>query len=53
MKALNVICYQGPIMLEVNADGPTPFTSEKGDGFRDMVERQLPHSIEELRSRSA
>ena len=39
--ALNDIGYNGPIILETNAPGPNPFTPDKGEGFRDIVERQL------------
>lgn len=32
------------IILETNAPGPNPFTPDKGEGFRDVVEAQLAAS---------
>ncbi len=49
IQALDAIGYQGPIILEVNAPGPNPFTPDKGYGFQDVVERQLSGSVEKLR----
>lgn len=48
MAALDEIEYGGPIILETNAPGPNPFTPDKGDGFRDIVEAQLARSVERL-----
>jgi hypothetical protein len=50
MTALDAIGYRGPIILETNAPGPNPFTPDKGNGFRDIVETQLARSAERLRS---
>jgi sugar phosphate isomerase/epimerase len=49
IRALDVIGYEGPVILEVNAPGPNPFTPDKGAGFRDVVEYQLRRSVEQLR----
>lgn len=49
IKALDSIGYAGPIILETNAPGPNPFTPDKGDGFRKIVEHQLKNSVVELR----
>lgn len=53
IESLDAIGYQGPIILEVNAPGPNPFTPDKGEGFRDVVERQLSGSVERLRTLGA
>lgn len=50
IAALDEIGYAGPIVFEVNAPGPNPFTPDKGDGFRDLVEAQLARSVSALRS---
>lgn len=50
IKALDAIGYDGPIILEVNAPGPNPFTPEKGDGFRDLVQEHLASSVQALRA---
>ena len=49
-RALDTIDYSGPVILEVNAPGPNPFTADKGDGFRDVVSGQLAHSVRALRA---
>lgn len=53
LQALDAIQYHGPIILEVNAPGPNPFTPMKGDGYRDVVEEQLRHSAQALRAMGA
>lgn len=53
IESLDAIGYQGPIILEVNAPGPNPFTPDKGEGFPDVVERQLLGSVERLRTLGA
>ena len=47
-EALNAIGYRGPIVLETSAPGPNPFTPDKGEDFRDVVERQLAASRRRL-----
>lgn len=49
IKSLDSIGYDGPIILETNAPGPNPFTPDKGEGFRKIVEAQLKNSVAELR----
>lgn len=49
IQALDEIGYHGPIIIETSAPGPNPFTPVKGEGFRDIVERQLVTSRERLR----
>ncbi|MGB0969127.1 MAG: hypothetical protein ACPGUX_13160, partial [Halocynthiibacter sp.] len=44
IRALNDIKYQGPVIFEVNAPGPNPFTPDKGEGFRDIVVEELARS---------
>jgi D-psicose/D-tagatose/L-ribulose 3-epimerase len=53
MAALNDIGYAGPIILETNAPGPNPFTPDKGEGFRDIVETQLSASVTALKASGA
>ena len=53
IQALNQVGYAGPIILETNAPGPNPFTPEKGDGFRDVVEAQLSQSVHQLKALGA
>jgi D-psicose/D-tagatose/L-ribulose 3-epimerase len=53
IRALDDIGYHGPIILETNAPGPNPFTPEKGDGFRDVVEAQLAASVAAMRALGA
>ncbi|NVK35810.1 MAG: sugar phosphate isomerase/epimerase [Rhodobacteraceae bacterium] len=50
ISALDDIFYTGPIILEVNAPGPNPFTPEKADGFRDVVTSHLQTSVSALRA---
>lgn len=50
IKALDEIGYDGPIVFEVNAPGPNPFTPNKGEGFQDIVETQLTRSAAALRA---
>jgi len=50
---LDAASYTGPIILETNAPGPNPFTPDKGDGFRDIVEAQLARSMPALRALGA
>jgi len=45
ISALNDINYQGPVIFEVNAPGPNPFTPDKGEGFRDIVVEELARSV--------
>ncbi|MGB0901469.1 sugar phosphate isomerase/epimerase family protein [Halocynthiibacter sp.] len=44
IRALDDINYQGPVIFEVNAPGPNPFTPDKGEGFRDIVVEELARS---------
>jgi sugar phosphate isomerase/epimerase len=53
IKALNEIDYSGPIILEVNAPGPNPFTPNKGEGFQGIVADQLAQSVQALRALGA
>ncbi len=50
INALNEIDYTGPIILEVNAPGPNPFTPHKGEGFQSIVTDQLAQSVQAFRS---
>ncbi len=53
INTLNEIDYAGPIILEVNAPGPNPFTPNKGKGFQSIVTDQLAQSVQALRSLGA
>ncbi|MBX2854695.1 MAG: sugar phosphate isomerase/epimerase [Rhodobacteraceae bacterium] len=53
IAALDTIGYNGPIILETNAPGPNPFTPDKGEGFRNIVERQLATSASKLAAMGA
>jgi sugar phosphate isomerase/epimerase len=53
IRSLDRIDYSGPIILEINAPGPNPFTPDKGPGFRDKVELQLTRSVGALRALGA
>ena len=53
ITALDAIGYGGPVILEVAAPGPDPFTPDKGAGFRDIVEAQLATSVARLRALGA
>ncbi len=53
IMALDDIGYHGPIILETTAPGPNPFTPDKGEGFRDIVEAQLTLSAERLHALGA
>ncbi len=48
--ALDDIAYDGPVILELAAPGPDPFTTDKGAGFREVLLRQLAHSRSKLRA---
>ncbi|CAI3956848.1 sugar phosphate isomerase/epimerase family protein [Commensalibacter communis] len=50
MIALNDIQYQGPIILEIAAPGPDPFNTNKGEGFKDILEQQLKKSVNAIRA---
>lgn len=50
ITALDDIAYAGPIIFEVAAPGPDPFNTDKGDGFRNKIVRQLIDSKKELRA---
>ncbi len=50
IAALDQIGYDGPIILELAAPGPDPFTPDKGAGFRDVIARQITASKQELRA---
>jgi D-psicose/D-tagatose/L-ribulose 3-epimerase len=51
LSALGDVGYRGPIVLECTAPGPNPFTAEKGEGFRDVLEAHLRDSVAWLRAR--
>lgn len=50
IMALNDIQYQGPIILEIAAPGPDPFNTNKGEGFKEILEQQLQKSIHAIRA---
>ena len=49
IAALKSIGYSGPIILETSAPGPNPFQTDKGEGFRDLLEAQITQSAGALR----
>lgn len=50
IKALDEIGYNGPVIIEPAAFGPDPFNTDKGEGYRDILEDMLARSARELRS---
>lgn len=50
IAALDAIGYAGPIILETAAPGPDPFSTNKGEGFLDVLEAQLKASAIALRA---
>ena len=50
IAALDDIGYAGPIIVEPAAPGPDPFNTDKGEGFRDILETQLRNSAIALRA---
>lgn len=50
IKALDKIGYGGPIIIEPAAPGPDPFNTDKGEGYRDILEDILARSVRALRS---
>lgn len=48
--ALDAIGYQGPIIVEPAAPGPDPFNTDKGEGFRNVLEAQLAKSVRAIRA---
>lgn len=50
IRALDEICYKGPVIIEPAAPGPDPFNTDKGEGYRDILEDMLMRSARRLRS---
>ncbi|MDI2113833.1 TIM barrel protein [Commensalibacter nepenthis] len=50
IMALNDIHYQGPIIFEIAAPGPDPFNTNKGEGFKRILEQQLKKSVHAIRA---
>ena len=50
LEALDTIAYQGPIILEINAPGPNPFSPDKGLDFRKTVISYLAEGTSFLRN---
>lgn len=48
IAALDAIGYAGPVIIEPAAPGPDPFNTNKGEGFRDVLEAQLRTSAAAL-----
>jgi D-psicose/D-tagatose/L-ribulose 3-epimerase len=48
LAALDAIGYAGPIIIEPAAPGPDPFNTDKGPGFRNILEAQLAASARAL-----
>ena len=53
IAALSDIGYEGPVILETSAPGPNPFSTDKGEGFRAIIEKQLKDSADWLRTARA
>ncbi len=51
--ALDAAGYAGPVVLELNAAGPDPFTPVKGPDFRETTEAMLRRSLARLASLQA
>lgn len=50
IKALDEIGYNGPVIIEPTAPGPDPFNTDKGEGYREILEDMLARSARRLRS---
>ncbi|MCZ4280200.1 sugar phosphate isomerase/epimerase [Kiloniella laminariae] len=48
-RALDDISYQGPVILEINAPGPNPFSPIKGTNTQGIVASDLSESVSYLR----
>ncbi|PIL17158.1 hypothetical protein P775_24850 [Puniceibacterium antarcticum] len=48
--ALRDIGYDGPVIMETNAPGPNPFSTDKGAGVPAIIEAQLKKSADWLRT---
>lgn len=50
INALHAIDYQGPIIMEMTAAGPNPFTPVKGDNYIEVLTGYYKASLEKLKS---
>lgn len=50
IKALNEIEYTGPIIMEMVAEGPNPFTPIKDKNYINVVKDYYKHSLNKLKS---
>ncbi|MDF3855233.1 sugar phosphate isomerase/epimerase family protein [Paracoccus pantotrophus] len=50
IRALDDIGYDGPVIIEPAAPGPDPFSTDKGEGYRDILEDMLLRSVRALRA---
>lgn len=48
-KALHSFNYNGPVIMEISAAGPNPFTPEKGEGYLEQVVGYYKKSLETLK----
>ena len=50
VEALHEIKYTGPIIMEMTAEGPNPFTAVKGPGFLQVLTDYYKTSLEKLKA---
>jgi len=50
VEALHEINYTGPIIMEMTAEGPNPFTAVKGPGFLQVLTDYYKTSLEKLKA---
>ena len=49
-NTLKEIKYAGPVIVEICAPGPNPFTPDKGEGFQEIVVEHLCESVSAIRT---
>lgn len=49
LNSLKTINYQGPVIIEISAPGPNPFTPNKEGDYLKTLESDLSHSLQWLR----
>lgn len=50
IEALHEINYNGPIIMEMMAEGPNPFTAVKGEDYLQVLTNYYKTSLETLKS---
>ncbi|MNG12859.1 hypothetical protein D3C84_964960 [compost metagenome] len=50
IEALHEIGYTGPIIMEMVAEGPNPFTAVKGEDYLEVLTNYYKTSLEKLKA---